>query len=197
MGLESATYISDLVQTNPLSSDPRTQGDDHLRLIKKVLQRTFPAMNDEVLTSATELNFLQGVSAPVVDSLADKVDTNALAAYAALAQANTFSKAQAITTYDVGGLSGSPTINLSNSNNIKFTVSGTINGVSFSGALGGRPYLIRVLNPFGNSISLGSSWWAANGVQPNISLVGTHLMHCVYMDSFMHIIAASLQMEAL
>lgn len=42
MGLESATYISDLVTTNPLSSDLRKQGDDHLRLIKSVLQTTFP-----------------------------------------------------------------------------------------------------------------------------------------------------------
>ena len=33
MGLETATYISQLVATNPTSSDPVSQGDDHLRLI--------------------------------------------------------------------------------------------------------------------------------------------------------------------
>lgn len=42
MGLEVATYISELVDTNPLSGDPKKQGDDHLRLIKDVLQNTFP-----------------------------------------------------------------------------------------------------------------------------------------------------------
>lgn len=42
MGLESATYISQLVATNPASSDLRKQGDDHLRLLKAVLQATFP-----------------------------------------------------------------------------------------------------------------------------------------------------------
>src|SRR5215471_19777326 len=42
MGLETGTYISDLVPTNPPSSDKRKQGDDHLRLIKSVLQNTFP-----------------------------------------------------------------------------------------------------------------------------------------------------------
>ena len=38
MGLETATKPSELVLTNPTSSDLRTQGDDHLRLIKTVLQ---------------------------------------------------------------------------------------------------------------------------------------------------------------
>lgn len=42
MGLETATYLSDLVSTNPLSTDKKKQGDDHLRLIKAALQATFP-----------------------------------------------------------------------------------------------------------------------------------------------------------
>lgn len=37
MGLEVPTVISDLVATNPTSSDPRNQGDDHLRAIKTTL----------------------------------------------------------------------------------------------------------------------------------------------------------------
>ena len=42
MGLESATFISDLVTTNPPGNDLRSQGDDHLRLLKAVLKATFP-----------------------------------------------------------------------------------------------------------------------------------------------------------
>lgn len=42
MSLESATYIGDLVASNPVSSDDRGQGDDHLRLIKAALQATLP-----------------------------------------------------------------------------------------------------------------------------------------------------------
>ena len=42
MGLESATYISNLVATNPVSSDQRKQGDDHIRLVKAAAQATFP-----------------------------------------------------------------------------------------------------------------------------------------------------------
>ena len=44
MGLESATYIPELSITNPVgASDPKSQGDDHLRLIKKTLSNTFGA----------------------------------------------------------------------------------------------------------------------------------------------------------
>lgn len=43
MGLETGTYVSDLVSSNPIGSiDTKSQGDDHLRLIKSVLQTTFP-----------------------------------------------------------------------------------------------------------------------------------------------------------
>jgi len=43
MGLETGTFIDDLVPSNPVGpSDPKSQGDDHLRLLKSVLQNTFP-----------------------------------------------------------------------------------------------------------------------------------------------------------
>lgn len=43
MSLESATYVSQLSTSDPPGGDPRSQGDDHLRLIKQVLQNTFPS----------------------------------------------------------------------------------------------------------------------------------------------------------
>ena len=42
MALESATYINTLIDTNPSGADSISQGDDHIRLIKKVLKNTFP-----------------------------------------------------------------------------------------------------------------------------------------------------------
>lgn len=42
MSLEVANFISDLDPNNPGPTDLKNQGDDHLRLIKKVLQNTFP-----------------------------------------------------------------------------------------------------------------------------------------------------------
>ena len=61
MGLETATYISQLTATNPTSSDPVSQGDDHLRLIKSVLQSQFTTLGAAaVTTTAAELNLLDG-----------------------------------------------------------------------------------------------------------------------------------------
>jgi hypothetical protein len=63
MGLETATYISQLVPTNPTSSDPVSQGDDHLQLIKDVLQKQFTTLGAAaVTTTAAELNLLDGVT---------------------------------------------------------------------------------------------------------------------------------------
>ena len=50
MALESATYISGLVDTNPTGSDSISQGDDHLRLIKKVVQDSLPDTDQAVGT---------------------------------------------------------------------------------------------------------------------------------------------------
>lgn len=55
MALEAGNHISDLVQANPAGIDPRSQGDDHLRLIKKVLQTTFPNANHAFRFPATRL----------------------------------------------------------------------------------------------------------------------------------------------
>lgn len=56
MSLETATYINSLVSTNPASNDPKSQGDDHLRLIKSVLQNSFTSISGAVTKTHTELN---------------------------------------------------------------------------------------------------------------------------------------------
>ena len=50
MALESASFISGLVDTNPTGSDPISVGDDHLRLIKKVVQDSLPDADQAVGT---------------------------------------------------------------------------------------------------------------------------------------------------
>lgn len=42
MSLEAGSTISSLITSNPTSSDPVNQGDNHIRLIKAVLQAQFP-----------------------------------------------------------------------------------------------------------------------------------------------------------
>lgn len=66
MTVESATYISQLAPANPGSADPKSEGDDHLRLIKTVLQAQFPNVGAAAVTAtAAELNQLTTLSAPV------------------------------------------------------------------------------------------------------------------------------------
>ena len=57
MPLETATWINDLNADNPAGNDPRARGDDHIRLIKKVLKNTFPDQ-DGVFSSIQALTTL-------------------------------------------------------------------------------------------------------------------------------------------
>ena len=67
MGLETGSTISSFITSNPTSSDPVNQGDDHLRLIKSVLQAQFPGAGGNGFATAitateAELNALHGLT---------------------------------------------------------------------------------------------------------------------------------------
>jgi hypothetical protein len=49
MALETGSVVNDLVTTNPTASDAKSQGDDHLRLIKSALKNSFPGFTGAVL----------------------------------------------------------------------------------------------------------------------------------------------------
>lgn len=51
MPLETATYIDDLVVTNPAASDGMNGADDHMRMIKSVVKNTFPNFTSAALNS--------------------------------------------------------------------------------------------------------------------------------------------------
>jgi hypothetical protein len=66
MGLETGSTISSLITSNPTSSDPVNQGDDHIRLLKSVLQAQFPGAGGlgfaiPITTTEAELNALHGL----------------------------------------------------------------------------------------------------------------------------------------
>ncbi len=65
MGLETADYINELVATNPGGTDPKSQGDDHLRTVKRALIQSFPNIDAPVFATPTELNLLSGVTSIV------------------------------------------------------------------------------------------------------------------------------------
>ena len=60
MTVEPATYLSSLVATSPTHTDPLSEFDGHVRLIKTVLQSTFPNLNAPVTLTPTQLNALTG-----------------------------------------------------------------------------------------------------------------------------------------
>lgn len=65
MALETSTYIVGLNLNNPDGSDQRSTADDHIRLLKAVLKRTFPLMDGAASLSHTQLMFLGDLSASV------------------------------------------------------------------------------------------------------------------------------------
>ncbi len=71
MGLEAGTYVSDLVLSNPADSDLESQGAAHLRLIKTVLQNTFPNANrvvgvPQVLSKSSDYSVLKGDAQSII-----------------------------------------------------------------------------------------------------------------------------------
>lgn len=51
MPLETATYIPDLVTSNPAHTDGLSQADSHIRLLKSTIKTTFPNFTDVALAS--------------------------------------------------------------------------------------------------------------------------------------------------
>ena len=54
MGLETVVNIGDLVATNPLGSDPKSLGDNHIRNIKTALLNDFAGFTGAVCVTGTD-----------------------------------------------------------------------------------------------------------------------------------------------
>lgn len=83
MTVESATYIDGLVPANTNSSSPATEGDNHIALIKTVLQNTFPSISGVVSANEANLGTLSGQTSNVstqFSALSASISTNASSA---------------------------------------------------------------------------------------------------------------------
>lgn len=67
MTVESATYINELVPANTNNASDASEGDDHIALIKTVLQATFPNVTGAVNATQAEMNALDGLTATVAE----------------------------------------------------------------------------------------------------------------------------------
>lgn len=82
MALETATYVANLVVQNPDGGDARSTADDHLRLIKAALVRTFPKLDGAVSLSAVQVMYLNDLSASIQLQLNQLRDGSATANFA-------------------------------------------------------------------------------------------------------------------
>lgn len=62
MPIEAATFLNDLVATNPIAGDPVAEGDDHIRLMKTVLKNTFPGLTAAVTLAPTATPQFAGIN---------------------------------------------------------------------------------------------------------------------------------------
>lgn len=75
MGLETGTTIADFRPEWPEGSDPKYEGDNHLKLIKSILQTQFPGkdlggLNIPIIANEQELNWSHGLK----DNIQDQID---------------------------------------------------------------------------------------------------------------------------
>ena len=68
MALETVVNIDDLDPNNPLGTDARSQGDDHIRNIKKALTTNFANISGNVTSSHTDLNYVDVTTAGTVEA---------------------------------------------------------------------------------------------------------------------------------
>ena len=100
MPIESATYISQLDPLNPTANDSAGQGDDQTRLIKSVLQASFPNISGAMTATHTVLNGLDArvTTAQGAAEAAQSDADDAAAAVTTLANGRVTSAEGAITT---------------------------------------------------------------------------------------------------
>jgi hypothetical protein len=69
MAVETATYLSQLDITKPTAFDPKSEGDDHIRLLKSTIKATFPNFTAAAL-SATQAQLDKLVTSDAVNASA-------------------------------------------------------------------------------------------------------------------------------
>jgi hypothetical protein len=109
MSVETATYINTLDSTLPLATDQKSEGDNHLRVIKGAVKTTFPNVAGAVNASHTELNQLTGstnltaLAALATNGMLVKTAANALAT-------RTLTAGAGVTITNGDGISANPVI---------------------------------------------------------------------------------------
>lgn len=136
MPVETINYINDLNPDWPDGTEPKAQGDDHLRNTKKAVKQTFPNVTGAVTPTHAELNYSVGVTSPIQGQIESKASKSG----AAYTGGHDFSGASsvelpaattvgAVTATELGYLSG-----VSSSIQTQFSGKVSKSGDSYTGA---------------------------------------------------------------
>ena len=232
MGVETATYISQLSATNPLGSDPISEGDQQIRLLKSVLQAQFSGLSGTtaVTSSGSELNILDGVTATYAElnynditTLGTSEDSKVVTQASSVVTIGATSGNQVlnVASHDLvdGGLKlagtlvtasateinlldgksvvgdavlatdqswsgaqrGTPstvtngTLDLDAANNFLYTPAAA-DVLEFSNETTGQSGFIKLINPSGYTITLGSEEKAVSTFATDVTVAGTYLV---------------------
>ena len=116
MPIEAATTINQLDATRPGINDLKSEGDDHLRLVKATIKATLPNITGVVTPTHVELNHMAGATSPLQAQITAETATRqaqiAAETAARIASDAIMLQANAVwvsgTTYVVGDLRYSP-----------------------------------------------------------------------------------------
>ena len=192
MALESTTYIDGLVTTNPTGTDPRSQGDDHIRLIKSAIKATFSNISGEVTATHTELNILDGVTATTAElnyldipTLGTAESSKAVTADAVGTTTNLKTKKQTEIVNAIGTVSTSTAIDFSLGNVATAVIAAggsfTLTNPPTSGIYG-KIQLILTNGGLGTSIFPATVKWAG-GTEPTFTSSGIDIITLETIDA--------------
>lgn len=192
MALESTTYIDGLVATNPTGTDPRSQGDDHIRLVKSTIKSTFPNITGAVNSTQAELNILDGVTATTAElnyldipTLGTAESSKAVTADAVGTTKNLKTQKQTEIVNAIGTVSTSTAIDFSLGNVATAVIAAggsfTLTNPPASGVYG-KIKLILTNGGLGTSIFPATVKWA-DGTEPTFTSSGIDIITLETIDA--------------
>lgn len=176
MTVETASYISQFDTTLPTASDPKSEGDNHLRLVKSVLKTQFPNFGTAAMTAShTELNYMVGVTSAVQTQLNTLTSNKAAKAGDTYTGAHNFSGASSVLV---------PTATVGDSSsNVASTafVAATAFASSLPAQTGNAG---KILSTDGTTASWGDTFTTSKSITGNLTFSGAGRRMAADLESF-------------
>jgi hypothetical protein len=173
MTVETASFISQLDATLPASGDPKSEGDNHLRLVKSVLKAQFPNFGTNAVTpTATEVNYLVGVTSAI------QTQINALATAKSDKSGSTYTG-----THDFSGATLQALTPTAGDATTKVATTAFVASTAFAGVLPGQT---GNAGRFVTTSGTAASWGSVAGVTTLIST------NTAAQNGYLYVLTASL-----